>query len=307
MAKFRSNHAGQTRGSGGTIVRVGLFGAIVAGLYWLFAQFGGQIATSPTQASDPYSAAAYYLPETNRDKYPLIRHNGYVLAYDEAHEQARWVAYILNGEELDRPWNDRKDNFRADPEVPSGSAEPTDYYRSGYDRGHLVPAADRAFDAAAQDETFFMSNISPQAAQFNQGIWRELEETVREWAQKYDQLYIVSGPVLTEAPKRTIGQRNKVSVPSRFFKVILDLEGPEQKGIGFLLPNQVSFDPLYEYAVPIDSVEQYTQIDFFSELMPDDLERAIESDLNIDFWYFDERKFRKRVEKWNIEAGTARN
>ncbi len=299
MAKFRSNHAGQTRGSGGTIARVGIFGAIVAGLYYLFTLFGGPEAPSPV---DDYEGEAYYLPEAHQTTYPIVRHEGYTLAYNEDHEQAQWVAYILRGADLEKPWNKRTDNFRPDPNVATGSALPEDYSRSGYDRGHLVPAADRAFDVSAQDETFYMSNISPQARQFNQGIWRELEETVRTWAKKYDRLYIVTGPVLSQEAKRTIGRENRISVPQAFFKIILDLEEPEQKGIGFVIPNQVSFDPLFEYALPIDSVELLTELDFFSELLPPDVEARIESDLNIDFWYFDEHKFRKRLEEWNVEA-----
>ncbi len=81
------------------------------------------------------------------------------------------------------PWVDRQGDFRPDDKVKTGSATPADYRSSGYDRGHLVPAADMAFSAEAMSATFVMSNISPQARNFNNGVWRELEELTRSWAK----------------------------------------------------------------------------------------------------------------------------
>ncbi len=301
MAKFRTNHARQGTGkSGGMIVRVGLFSAILGGLYLLFDMFTGQAPANETPQDEPiYSGEAYYLPEASGKDLEVVRHGTFALGYNEEHEQAEWVAYVLEGAKLDQPWHDRPEDFLPDEAVTTGSATPDDYRGSGYDRGHLVPAADRSYDAEALAETFRMSNISPQAPQFNQGIWRELEETVRDWAKKDRQLYVVSGPVLTQKPKGMIGRDNRISVPAAYYKVLLDLTEPEQKAIGFILPNQVSFEPLYGYAVSVDEVEQLTKIDFFADLMPDDLEAQLEAAGNIDLWHFDRRKFDRRVNEWN--------
>lgn len=297
MAKFRRNH--ETRGkaaSGSMIVRVGLFSAIVGGLFVLFNKFTGTQASYPEteEAAGPGSLA--YLPESTSGA--IIHHQYYSLSYSEEHEQAEWVAYRLTREELNQPWSERVDNFRPDPKVRSGSATPDDYRRSGYNRGHLVPAADRAFSEQALDETFFMSNISPQAANFNKGIWRELEELARSWAKSNGELYIVSGPVLSMAPKGVIGE-NEVSVPAAYFKVLLDAKEPQVKGIGFVIPNEVSFEPLYKFAQPIDQVEAATGIDFFGGILAPGLEEEVESNLNIDFWEFSKSKFQERIEKWN--------
>jgi len=145
-------------------------------------------------------------------------------------------------------------------------------------------------------ESFYMSNISPQSRQFNGGIWRELEELTRDWAYKFGSLYVATGPLLDRPIKGTIGD-NDVSIPSQYYKVLLDLEG--EKGIAFILDNQVNFEPLYKFAVPIDEVERRTGIDFFPELMDQRLEAKIESEANVDFWPFSKKKFDLRNEKWN--------
>lgn len=296
MAKLRTNHSRQRDAGSGMIVKVGVFGTLLAGLYFVFNYFtGGDL--SPDNSEETYLAEEYYLPSSSGQ---ILEYKHYFLSYNEEHEQAEWVAYILTRENLSKPWNKRSDNFLPDSRVQTGSADLYDYRGSGYDRGHLVPAADMAFDAEAMQETFLMSNITPQARNFNKGIWRELEELTRNWAKRNEALYVVTGPVLSQAPKGTIGDNN-VSVPAAYFKVLLDLTEPELKGIGFLLPNQVSFEPLYQYARTIDEIEEQTGLDFFADLMPDDLEAELEGNVNLDLWEFSKQKHDLRVEKWNTQ------
>ncbi|CAH0999348.1 hypothetical protein LEM8419_00646 [Neolewinella maritima] len=303
MAKLRRNHA--SRGgtaSGTTIVKVGLFAAILGGLVWGFHTFG--VTSSGEGAPDVslvqrtgYTGEAYYLPSGASGQ--VIDHEGFVLSYNEDWEQADWVAYILTRQHLQQEWTKRDDHFREDPAVRSGSASLGDYRGSGYDRGHLAPFADFAWDAELADRTFYLSNVSPQARQFNQGVWRELEELTRDWAKREQQLYVVTGPVTSEAPKFYIGRDNRVAVPRSYFKVLLDLEDPQQKGIGFVIPNEVSFEPLTAYAMSIDEVERITGLDFFADLMPDDLEAELEASGNPDFWLFSKKKYDRRTKQWN--------
>lgn len=298
MAKLRTNHARQgKKGSSGMIVKVGIFGALLSALLFLFNRFSGN-SSPETTSGDDYSAEEYFLPTSTTGE--VVNHRFYALSYNEKYEQAEWVAYILKKENLEKPWNDRSDIFLPDPDVKTGSATPDDYKGSGYDRGHLAPAADMAYDPEAMKASFLLSNISPQSRNFNKGIWRELEELTRSWAKKCGSLYVVTGPVLTFDPKGTIGG-NKVAVPAAFYKVLLDLEKPEQKGIAFILPNEVSFEPLYEYATSIDEVEKLTGIDFFPDLMPADLEASLEANFNLDLWEFSKQKFQDRTEKWNTQ------
>ena len=112
----------------------------------------------------------------------IVRHTYYTLSFNSRHKQANWVYYTLELEGKERV-AERTDRFREDKKVPSGSAKPSDYIKSGYDRGHLCPAADMAHSAEAMEETFLMSNISPQLPVFNRGIWKSLEKLVRFFLQ----------------------------------------------------------------------------------------------------------------------------
>ncbi len=193
----------------------------------------------------------------------IIRHLAYTLCYSEQHEQATWVAYELTRSETQKSV-ERSNKFMIDPQVKTKSATKADYKESGYDRGHLAPAADMGWSAETMQESFYYSNMSPQLPAFNRGIWKQLEEKVRDWAIAEDTLLVVTGPVLRDGLP-AIGI-NSVSIPEYYYKVLLDFTGKSHKGIGFILPNRAGSSPLQSYAVSIDSVEKVTGIDFFYAL-----------------------------------------
>ncbi|NOZ34292.1 MAG: DNA/RNA non-specific endonuclease [Chlorobi bacterium] len=213
----------------------------------------------------------------------IIEHFAYTLSYNEEHEQADWVAYELTKEEAAATTYERTDDFRVDPSVTGGSADLSDYQptENTYARGHMAPAADFRWSEKAMSESFFMSNMSPQVHAFNEGKWMWLESEVRHWAEIYNGVYVVTGPVLKDGLP-TIGT-HKVSVPETYYKVILDLD--EEKGIGFLMPNKDIEDSFKDYAVSIDDVEAATGLDFFPAL-DDKTEEKIESTLNMSLWDF---------------------
>ena len=212
----------------------------------------------------------------------IIQHKGFTLSYNEKYEQASWVAYELTEDELIKRVK-RSDNFKKDSKVSTGSALPSDYAKSGFDRGHLAPAADLSWSEVTMKESFYMSNMSPQKPGFNRGIWKKLEGYVRQWASDNSAIYIVTGGVLNNIDQY-IGTSN-VGVPKYYYKVILDYTGPEKKGIGFILPNQSSSKKLQLSAVSIDEVEALTGINFFHSL-PDDEESLLESQFNVNQWRF---------------------
>ncbi len=216
----------------------------------------------------------------------LTEHSAYSLGYSEDHEQAAWVAYLITREHT-RNQHERRNNFRADPSIATGSASPADYSGSGYDRGHLAPAADFDFSRKALSETFYMSNISPQKPELNRGKWKELEDQVRSWATEYDSLWVVTGPVLEKGLKK-IGT-NRVSVPKYFYKIILDPGRPAVKMIGFIMPNSKNTKSLEYYAVPVDSIEILSRLDFFPQL-PDLLEDSLEKSVDTEAWFTTEKK-----------------
>ena len=194
----------------------------------------------------------------------IIDRPGYALGYSEYHEQAAWGIYIITHEEATTKAAQRTNKFRSDPQIPTGSATPGDYRRSGYDRGHLAPAADMAFSAQTMADSFFMSNMSPQKPAFNRGIWKDLEALVRNFAITERRIVVVTGPILPKEKTVTIGA-NGVTVPTHYYKVIFDLT-PPQKMIGFILPNEGSNKPLAAFAVTVDDVEKATGLNFFSKV-----------------------------------------
>jgi endonuclease G len=209
-------------------------------------------------------------------------YTGFDLAYNESYEQASWVAYILTRAEAESGVVQRTDNFRPDTSISTGSASLADYRGSGYDRGHLAPAGDMTWDLGAMSESFLMSNMSPQNPSFNRGIWKRLEEQVRLWAIEKDSIYVVSGPVLRTVHS-TIGE-NAVGVPSYYFKVIADLSPPDHSFIAFLLPNKGSREPLFHYAVTVDSLESFTGINFFASAPDKEVIEQLEGNLDLTEW-----------------------
>jgi endonuclease G len=216
----------------------------------------------------------------------IVRHFAYTLCYNEKYEQASWVAYQLTSEETIKRYN-RTDRFLEDQQVKTGSATDYDYKRSGYDRGHLAPAADMGWSSTTMAESFYYSNMSPQEPSFNRGIWKKLEEQVRTWAMDYQAVYVVTGPVL-KGNLSVIGA-NQVAVPNYYFKVLLDTKSTPKKAIGFILKNEGSKGQLIEYAVSIDSVERFTGIDFFPGL-EDGLEQKLEASFCGSCWTWSSRR-----------------
>lgn len=204
-----------------------------------------------------YSGTVSYLPVPSKD---LVRHTYYTLSYNEKYEQANWVYYVMTDSMVIAGGQERSNKFKVDEMVPTGSAKSSDYTKSGYDRGHLCPAADMDFNHTAMEESFLMSNISPQAPDFNRGIWKDLETEVRNWAKLKHKLYVVTGPVFSES-KGTIG-KDQVLVPGYFFKVLYD-ETTHPEIIAFVLPNQKSDRPLSDFVVKVDDLEKLTGYDFF--------------------------------------------
>ena len=166
----------------------------------------------------------------------IIEHTGYTLSYNEEAEQPSWVAYELTRDEAFGDAAEREDNFREDRAVRTGSATLDDYRGSGYDRGHMAPAADFKWSEEAMSDTFYLSNMSPQDGGLNRGLWADLEAIVRQMAVDNGKVYVVTGPVLTDGPFETIGE-SKVIVPHQYYKVVLDYTDPDIKAIGFVLPN----------------------------------------------------------------------
>ncbi|PIR37141.1 MAG: DNA/RNA endonuclease G [Alphaproteobacteria bacterium CG11_big_fil_rev_8_21_14_0_20_39_49] len=202
----------------------------------------------------------------------VIFNRHYVLGYSYYFRQAKWALEIVDPDKTDVK---RIDSFRPDYRIPEMfRADLVDYQSSGYDRGHLIASANQIETAVQNSETFLLSNMSPQDPKFNRGIWRELEEAVREMDSnpKIYETYVICGPVFDfRNAVNTIGSLddNGVSlpIPNSYFKSILteDYRG-NLKMWSFIIPNKEADKPIGKYAVPTVMVEQYAGIKLWSNL-----------------------------------------
>lgn len=237
----------------------------------------GNVKINPSALNEVLTFA---LPINEENIYQYSGHN---LEFSPEHLQARWVGYFLTKEKLQERKVKRSSKFYEDKKIKDGCAKNSDYKNSGYDRGHLAPAADMLYSKEAAEDSFLLSNISPQTPGFNRGKWLELETFVRKKAEEYGTLYILTGPVLNSKQQKTIG-KSGVTVPEYFYKALLVYTDNFKEAIGFIMPNTKLYDNLSAYACPVDEVEIFSGIDFFS-CLSDDEEEKIENSYNYEFWF----------------------
>lgn len=211
----------------------------------------------------------------------ILKRTGYVASYNKTTLLPNWVAWHLTAERTEGSAKRSGVDFAEDTEVPEPRATDWDYYNSGYDRGHMCPAADNKWSKKAMEESFLFTNMCPQNGNLNRGDWNEMEMACRKWAKKYGDLYIVCGPILYKGKHKTIGE-NKVVVPEAFFKVVLRT-GDDPQAIGFIYKNTSGNRPKDSYVNTVDEVERITGIDFFPSL-PDDVEKNVEATADIANW-----------------------
>lgn len=211
----------------------------------------------------------------------ILKRTGYVASYNKTTLLPNWVAWHLTAERTEGSAKRSGVDFAEDTEVPEPRATDWDYYNSGYDRGHMCPAADNKWSKKAMEESFLFTNMCPQNGNLNRGDWNEMEMACRKWAKKYGDLYIVCGPILYKGKHKTIG-KNKVVVPEAFFKVVLRT-GDDPQAIGFIYKNTSGNRPKDSYVNTVDEVERITGIDFFPSL-PDNVEKNVEATADIANW-----------------------
>lgn len=210
----------------------------------------------------------------------IIKHIGYTTSYNSNWLIPNWVAYELTPSKVAGTVSRPKRSFEPDPFVKGKSATHGDYSKSGFSRGHMAPAADMKWSENAMNESFYLSNICPQKAELNGGVWERLENRVRSLASEGN-IYICCGPIMSSSPQR-IGE-NKVAVPMKFFKVLCMYRKGKWQAIGFVFPNSACKGSMFDYAVSVDDIEKQTGHDFFY-IVPDDVEKIIESTYTIKDW-----------------------
>ena len=211
----------------------------------------------------------------------ILKRTGYTVSYNKDTRIANWVAWHLTAAHTSGTVQRPRRAYHEDEDVPEPRATDSDYYNSGYDRGHLCPAGDNKWSETAMYETFLFTNLCPQVHELNAGDWKEMEEQCRRWAERYGDIYIVCGPLVYGGGHEKIG-KNKVVVPDAFFKVVLCTKGAP-KAIGFVYDNAGGDHPKSHYMRTVDEVESVSGIDFFPAL-PDETENKIEAVCSLNDW-----------------------
>ena len=218
---------------------------------------------------------AEYVPAVNGQ---LLVNPSYLVDFDGPSGVAHWVHYTLQSSECVGPAV-RSNDFHLDRRAP-GCPDHQAYRASGYDRGHLKPAADSKRSHQEMRASFLMTNMAPQTPGLNRGVWKKLEEHVRAWSFAHDEVHVTCGPSDYSVGTLPSGVR----VPAAFWKVILRTS-PDTSCMAFRFPNQSQVSSrLVASLVRVDDLEAELGIDLFPAL-PDDIEHRIEAHLPKTVWY----------------------
>ncbi|KAG7826187.1 hypothetical protein KL909_000239 [Ogataea angusta] len=247
-------------------------------------------------AVNPAGFFAYGFPGPVHD---LETRTEFVSVYDRQKRNPYYVVEHITPESLKRDaagGGDRKNSvFKEDEQIPMKfRGFLRDYFRSGYDRGHQAPAADAKFSQVAMDETFYLTNMSPQVgAGFNRDYWAHFEDFVRRLTTGYGSVRVVTGPLYL--PKKdpvdgkykvtyeVIGNPPNIAVPTHFFKLIVAEKSfkrnPSSDDIAvaaFVMPNAVIPNevPLTSFEVPVDALERSSGLEFL-KMVPDNKKRQL--------------------------------
>lgn len=228
----------------------------------------------------PLNARLMELPAIRSNDVVLV-YNGFVVNYNTKRLIPNWVAYELTAAEVagEVP---RAKGFSMDLDYKSRQAMREDYSNTGWDKGHMAPAADMKWSQSAMNESFYLTNICPQNHDLNGKDWQTLEKYVRDWAVKYGSVWVVCGPYVYANTYGTIGER-KVVVPDGFFKAVLRQEGRGYKAIAFVFDNNARRQPVKDAVVSVNDVEALVGFDLFTNL-DDKIEEAVEAQSAWEEW-----------------------
>lgn len=214
----------------------------------------------------------------------IVEHGAFVSSYNPDTKIPNWVAYELTAEETGGNRSREGIEFRMDPDLKGvRQAMREDYAGSGWTKGHLMPAADAAFSNSTMTETFYFTNICPQNETLNAGDWQYLEKKVRQWANRYGSVWVVTGPIVGENRYGTIGDRDVV-VPDAFYKALLvRKQNGSYSAIAFVMDNDDDRYYLKDCYLNINDLESLTGLDFFPSL-DDKIEEKVESTVRLSDW-----------------------
>ncbi len=267
-----------------SIIIIGII--VIATAVWIYGRQQAKEYSTPSPDSSEKTASSGDTSELLKvvipDSLPsqIKKYEGFTLSFNRTNHTPNYVAWELLPDETDGV-HSRYNKFWQDPEI-KGCPTTSDYTRSGFDRGHLCPAADQKWSNTAMEHCFVMANICPQDHSLNSGAWATLEKRERNWANQFQGLIIIAGPIYQSSDTQTIGS-TRVRVPSAFFKVMLAHNEANPKAIAAVYPNMAARGNIYNYFMSVDDLEKLTGFNFFSSL-PDNVENQIEATFNPKEW-----------------------
>lgn len=243
----------------------------------------------------------------------------YCVGYDTLRHHSQWVGFRFDAVTRQQNVSRSNEPFMDDPllpaayyigyngfgntyfdlnedERPASSLQPT--YGSGFDRGHLCASADRYLSAKANEQTFYMTNMSPQLSAFNQRYWTAYESFVQARGRDKtfaDTLYVVKGGTIRDGEIIGHIKRNNgttVVIPAYYYMALLYCKNNTYGAIAFYMEHKdygvknsddVTLQDLLDHALSIDQLEERTGIDFFSNL-PDAIENEVEKGFVASDW-----------------------
>lgn len=263
-----------------------------------------ETTTGVPQDNRPICDSLLMVNLSDKIKSQLLIRVAYLVSYNSKTQNPNWVSWHLTKEHTNGPYTRKGVPYYSEDETILGignitqetckngyfvdldSEEPRqqlDDWTKDYNmsHGHMCPAGDNRWDRTAMNQSFLLTNMCPQDSKLNSGGWNKLEEKCRSWANLYDDIYIVTGPIFNRPITRFLGN-GRIAVPDSFFKVVLCLNGIP-KAIGFIYKNDSSNQSMKNNVCSVDNVEHLTGMDFFSTL-PDEIENVIESNSNLTLW-----------------------
>jgi len=219
------------------------------------------------------------LPSIREDE-NIVIYQGYISSFNAGLKIPDWVAYELTSEEV-QGGNERSGTFKQDKRIPLHQASNADYLKTGYDKGHLAPAADMKWSEEVMSESFYFTNICPQKPTLNRRYWLALEEMSRDTALKYGKVWVISGAIPSRDSLIFIG-KNAICVPTHFYKALLSYDGERYFSVAFLMENSDDPQSPQDRALSVDDLEDLISVDLFKNLGCD--AEKVEGSYSLEDW-----------------------
>lgn len=209
-------------------------------------------------------------------------YTGFIVSFNKDNHTPNYVAWELLASEVSGSINRDEYDYWQDPEIEGCPTRDYAYATSGFQRGHMCPAADQKWSIEAMRDCMVMANMCPQLPEINEKAWATLEAKERQWAKRDGAIWIIAGPIYYETDTQRIGY-SQVRVPTAFFKVFLYNDPLNPRTIAFVYPNGSAPGNMDSYAMSVDQLEKELGYDFFPGL-PDEVEDTIEATYHFYDW-----------------------